>query len=103
MTELDKKLQLFAENYILARNDENLDRMKNWMNRIKSLIKEVCEEVIGKYEKGEIVQVPCPDRKPGCLVFHTGEMMTDRIENRNELKSEQREKLNEILGEQNTA
>lgn len=47
-------------------------------------------QIIGEDEKGEIVQVGCPDLNPGCLVLHSEFKMTHEVKARNQLRAELR-------------
>lgn len=48
-------------------------------------------QIIGEDEKGEIVQVGCPDLNPGCLVLHSEFKMTHEVKARNQLRAELRQ------------
>lgn len=104
MTELDKKLDKILDDFSTWDKCGNFE-CQHYLNyldsidQLKSLIKEVCEVVIGEDEAKPIVTKYNRD-KFGRPRLATGESWS-KTKGRNELRAEQRDKLNKILGEQN--
>ena len=57
----------------------------------------VNKDVIGEDEKGEQAQIPCPDFKSGCAVYHVAFKMTSDVNQRNKIRIKQRTKLKALL------
>ncbi len=104
MKTLSQKLELFREKYregyagILP--PEVLEQGNPWFeNFLSQTVKELLEEMVMESKSGIETQIPCPDKMPGCLVYHVSRQLTEEEKGYNSARQDQLERLKKIMGE----